>query len=109
VETHVGLVRHGRGRESSRLGDRTCPDAVSRTDQSFGRKSVKCRAMLADVAKQMKAIKNGPGNLGIAIEYLSEVLTYETGQMETMRLAVQGVRQATYLASWTSRAGQASD
>jgi hypothetical protein len=66
-----------------------------------------CRAILADVTEQMKATKNVPGNLMIAIEYLSEVLTYETGQMETMRLAVQGVKQAMYLASWTSRAGQA--
>jgi hypothetical protein len=63
-----------------------------------------CRAMLADVTEQMKVTKYVPDNLRIAIDYLSEVLTYETDQMETMRLAVQGVRQAMYLAS---RAGQA--
>lgn len=62
-----------------------------------------CKALLADVREQMNATEYVPSNVRVAAEYLDEVLTGETGEMETMRLAVQGMKQAMYLASWISR------
>jgi galactosyl transferase GMA12/MNN10 family len=66
-----------------------------------------CRAVLADVRKYIDAMEHVPDNLRDAVEHLSKVLSYETDQIETMRLAVEGVKQAIYLTAPPSPAGEA--
>jgi hypothetical protein len=64
------------------------------------------RDVLAEVRQIINATDHVPANLRIAVEFLSDVLSYETDQIETMRLAVQEVKQAIYLAAWTGGADE---
>jgi hypothetical protein len=66
-----------------------------------------CRTVLADVREYINATEHVPGDLREAAEYLSEVLSYETDQMEAMKLAVEGVKQEIYLTTWASPASGA--
>jgi hypothetical protein len=56
-----------------------------------------CRNVLVVVRQIINATDHVPGNLKIAVEHLSHVLSYETDQIETMRLAVQEVEASNLL------------
>jgi hypothetical protein len=62
-----------------------------------------CRAVLADAREHLNGTEYVPGNLRVAVDCLSEALSYKTDQMETMRLALPAAKQAMYLAVWAER------